>query len=118
MYLKYILRGKIVVYDRYYFDFINDAKRTNILVNKKVATALYCFVIKPKLSIFLYADVETILTRKQELNAADIYEMNKNYNSLFTALKLNSKKSRYTCIENNKLDNTIAAVLKEVAIVA
>ena len=118
VYLKYILRGKIVVYDRYYFDFINDPKRTNILVNKKVATALYCFVIKPKLSIFLYADVETILTRKQELNAADIYEMNKNYNSLFTALKLNSKKSRYTCIENNKLDNTIAAVLKEVAIVA
>ena len=118
VYIKYILRGKIVVYDRYYFDFINDAKRTNIKVNKKVATALYCFVMKPKLNIFLYAAVETTLTRKQELNAADIYEMNKSYTSLFTALKLNSKKSRYTCIENNKLDNTIAAVLKEVAIVA
>jgi thymidylate kinase len=118
VYVKYILRGKIVVYDRYYFDFINDAKRTNIKVNKKVATALYCFVMKPKLNIFLYAAVETILTRKQELNAADIYAMNKSYTSLFTALKLNSKKSRYTCIENNKLDNTVAAVLKEVAIVA
>jgi thymidylate kinase len=118
VYVKYILRGKIVVYDRYYFDFINDAKRTNIKVNKKVATALYCFVMKPKLNIFLYATVETILTRKQELNAADIYEMNKSYTSLFDALKLNSKKSRYTCIENNKLDNTVAAVLKEVAIVA
>jgi thymidylate kinase len=118
VYVKYILRGKIVVYDRYYFDFINDAKRTNIKVNKKVATALYCFVMKPKLNIFLYATVETILTRKQELNAADIYAMNKSYTSLFDALKLNSKKSRYTCIENNKLDNTVAAVLKEVAIVA
>ncbi len=118
VYVKYILRGKIVVYDRYYFDFINDAKRTNIKVNKKVATALYCFVMKPKLNIFLYATVETILTRKQELNAADIYEMNRSYTSLFDALKLNSKKSRYTCIENNKLDNTVAAVLKEVAIVA
>ena len=118
VYVKYILRGKIVVYDRYYFDFINDAKRTNIQINRKVATALYCFVMKPKLNIFLYADAETILTRKKELNAADIYEMNKNYTSLFTALKLNSKKSRYTCIENNKLDNTIAAVLREVAIVA
>jgi thymidylate kinase len=118
VYVKYILRGKIVVYDRYYFDFINDAKRTNIKVNKKVATALYCFVMEPKLNIFLYATVETILTRKQELNAADIYAMNQSYTSLFDALKLNSKKSRYTCIENNKLDNTVAAVLKEVAIVA
>lgn len=118
VYFRYIARGKIVLYDRYYFDFINDAKRSNILLNRKVATALYRFVMKPKLNIFLYAEAATILARKQELDAADIKEMTKNYKSLFTALKLNSKKSRYTCIENDKLDNTIAAVLKEVAIVA
>jgi thymidylate kinase len=118
VYFRYIARGKIVLYDRYYFDFINDAKRSNIQVNRKVATALYRFVMKPKLNIFLYAEAATILARKQELGAVDIKEMTKNYKSLFTALKLNSKKSRYTCIENNKLDNTIAAVLKEVAIVA
>ena len=28
--VKYVLRGKVVVYDRYYFDFINDSKRSNI----------------------------------------------------------------------------------------
>lgn len=118
VYLRYIVRGKIVLYDRYYFDFINDAKRSNIQINRNVAKALYLFVMKPKLNIFLYAEAETILARKQELNAADITEMSGNYRSLFDELKLKFKKSYYTSIENNILDETIAAVLKEFAKVA
>ncbi len=30
VFMKHSLRGEIVIYDRYYFDFINDARRTNI----------------------------------------------------------------------------------------
>ena len=112
VYFKYVLRGKIVLYDRYYFDFINDAKRSNIQVNRNIAKALYTLITKPKLNFFLYADPETILARKQELNAADIQELSSNYNALFTELKLKSKKSTYTSIENNILDETIASVLK------
>lgn len=118
VYFRYILRGKIVLYDRYYFDFINDAKRSNIEVNRKLSKALYRFVMKPKLNIFLYAQPETILARKQELKAEDIKELTQNYYDLFTGLSLKSKKSRYTCIENNVLDDTVAAVLKEFSIVA
>lgn len=118
VYFRYILRGKIVLYDRYYFDFINDAKRSNIQINRNITKALYRFVMKPKLNIFLYAEAETILARKQELNAEDITEMSSNYRSLFDELKLKFKKSYYTSIENNILDDTIAAVLREFAKVA
>ena len=118
VFLRYIVRGKIVLYDRYYFDFINDAKRSNIEINRNVAKALYLFVMKPKLNIFLYAEAEMILARKQELNSADITEMSDNYRSLFDELKLKYKKSYYTSIENNILDETITAVLKEFSKVA
>ncbi|MBK7967152.1 MAG: hypothetical protein IPK10_19020 [Bacteroidetes bacterium] len=35
IYFKYTLRGYTVLYDRYYFDFIIDAKRSNIVLSKK-----------------------------------------------------------------------------------
>ena len=34
VYVKYVLRGYVVIYDRYYYDFINDAKRSNIVLPK------------------------------------------------------------------------------------
>ena len=64
IYFRYILRGYIVLYDRYYFDFINDAKRSNIQLNRTFIKRLYALVYKPRFNYFLYADPEIIYSHK------------------------------------------------------
>jgi len=97
IYVKYMLRGYVVLYDRYYFDFIVDGKRSNILLGPSFVRQLYRFVYKPQLNVFLYAAPEVILKRKQELTAGDITQLTEHYKTLFGRLGAGD---RYVCIEN------------------
>ncbi len=112
VHFKYTLRGKIVLYDRYYFDFINDSKRSNIHLNKNVVKWLYSFIFKPRLNIFLYADPQVVYKRKQELDPFTIEELTMGYKDLFTEMG-QKHKGKYTALENKELDKTIASILKE-----
>ena len=92
IYFRYNLRGYTVLYDRYYFDFIVDGRRSNIHLNEKVTRSLYRLLIKPKVNILLFAPVDDILRRKQELNAEAIRDLTNGYrhllkNSAFTHRK-------------------------------
>ena len=111
VYMRYILRGKVVLYDRYYFDFINDSKRSNIKLNTSFTKWLYRFILKPKLNFFLYADAEVILARKQELKKQDIVELSEKYKTLFTDLDEKYTSSSYIPIRNLKLENTLSTVI-------
>ncbi|NQX97370.1 MAG: hypothetical protein HRT73_05750 [Flavobacteriales bacterium] len=115
VYFKYVLRGKIVLYDRYYFDFINDAKRSNIQLNRSFLKALYRLVFKPKLNFFLYADAETILARKKEMIAPEIDQLTILYKRLFGQMSKEYKGSHYTIIENKELDVTLDTIMKSYA---
>lgn len=97
VYFRYTLRGYIVLYDRYYFDFIVDGRRSNITISKSFIRNLYVFVYKPQLNIFLYAPPEVILKRKKELSAGDITQLTNEYTTLFNRL---GEPSKYMCIEN------------------
>lgn len=97
VYFRYTLRGYIVLYDRYYFDFIVDGRRSNITISKSFIRNLYVFVYKPQLNIFLYAPPEVILTRKKELSAVDIRQLTHDYTTLFSRL---GEPAKYMCIEN------------------
>ena len=113
VYFRYVCRGYIVLYDRYYFDFINDAKRSNINVNKKLVKFLYNFVYKPDLNFFLYADPEIILSRKKELEAKDITMLTENYSNLFDEFEKNYTNSKYVQINNIDLEETMDKVMFE-----
>ncbi len=113
VYFKYILRGYTVLYDRYYFDFIADPKRSNIVLNKNLATNLYRFVYKPKVNIFLTAPAETILKRKNELNVEDIKSLTDEYKLLFGDFANRYEKQRYLSINNINLSDTLNTVIKE-----
>jgi thymidylate kinase len=115
VYFKYVLKGKIVVYDRYYFDFINDSKRSNIELNRDFVKVLYGFVFKPKLNFFLYADAETILARKQEMEAPEIDRLTLLYKQLFGQMSNRYKDSHYKIIENKELDNTLNTIMNSYA---
>ena len=107
IWLKHTRRGHVVLYDRYYFDFINDGRRSNINLPARFTQALYAFVNKPKLNFFLYADPQEILRRKQELSANTITQLTQQYKSLFGQLGARYRRSRYVPIENQDLDATL-----------
>ena len=107
IWLKHTRRGHVVLYDRYYFDFINDGRRSNINLPARFTQALYAFVNKPKLNFFLYADPQEILRRKQELSAGTITQLTQQYQALFSQLGARYHRSRYVPIENQDLDATL-----------
>lgn len=107
VYFKYLSRGYVVLYDRYYFDFINDSKRSNIVNNKKISRFFYRFIIKPEFNFFLYAQPEQILKRKQELSEEKINELTTGYRKLFAHYGNKYKHSKYISIENREIDKTI-----------
>ncbi len=114
IYLKYICRNYVVLYDRYYFDFMFDSKRSNIQLPALISKCGYLFLLKPKINFFLYADSKTILKRKQELNEATIKELNQTYIENFNKLNEESKTSRYLTIKNEQLHESLLIVLNEI----
>jgi thymidylate kinase len=109
---KYQLRNYIVLYDRYYFDFIIDGKRTNLELNQNLSKWLYRFVQKPRLNFFLYAPAEIILQRKQELLPEAIESLTQGYKSIFSEFGEEYNQA-YHSIENIKMEKTLNFISKQ-----
>jgi thymidylate kinase len=101
-----------VIYDRYYFDFINDSKRSNLVLPQGVAKLGYRLLLKPKFNFFLYADPETILQRKKELDFSTIQDLTQRYRQLFHQLQGTSETKIYKSILNEDLNRTTSTILK------
>lgn len=112
IFIKYTMRGYVVIYDRYYFDFIEDSKRSNLVLSKNISFLGYKLLLKPKFNFFLFADSETILNRKKELDEKVINELTTNYRSLFNRLEKNSNNAVYKTIENKEIELTLSIVLQ------
>lgn len=112
IFIKYTIRGYVVIYDRYYFDFIEDSKRSNLVLSKKMAFLGYKLLLKPKFNFFLFADSEIILSRKKELDEKVINELTTNYRILFSKLDKTSNTTIYKTIENKEIDQTLHIVLQ------
>jgi thymidylate kinase len=112
--LKYVSRGYVVLYDRYYFDFVHDARRSNIDLSKKFTEPFYTFLLKPKLNFFLTAPADLILKRKQELSAETINELTAEYTAHFAKLSKKFSNSKYLVVNNIVLDETIDTIYNEI----
>lgn len=113
---RYVNRGYVVLYDRYYFDFINDSKRSNIVISSAFSAWLYRFLIKPDINYFLFAPADIILSRKQELDVDSINLLTGKYLSSFKQLQQEDEKNIYKAISNIDIDqtmNTIFSTIKE-----
>lgn len=106
IYLRFVRTGHIVLYDRYYFDFINDSLRSNIRLPKWLTKLGYRFLLKPNLNFFLYADAPVILSRKRELDAQAITQLTSEYIKLFSELDRGTRK-QYFSVENIHLTETL-----------
>jgi thymidylate kinase len=113
---KYTMRGEVVLYDRYYFDFIVDPRRTNVRLNRRLTEFLYAFLLEPDLNFFLYASPEVIVRRKRELPRDVVEELTQEYNALFDRLDAGARgRRRYHAIENVVLAETMAQVTRTIA---
>jgi thymidylate kinase len=111
--VKYLSRGYVVLYDRYYFDFINDSRRSNISLSRKLVSWLYRFVHKPRYNFFFYASPEIIRERKQELSVMEIDQLTRNYLSTFELFSQKYARSKYQCIENIDKEKTLKLVFNQ-----
>jgi thymidylate kinase len=114
VYLKHVIRGHIVIYDRFYFDMINDSKRSNMILHKPFVRFAYSFLLKPNYNFFLYASADTILERKRELDRSTIDRLTFDYLYLFKSLQGRKKKARYVAINNEVLDQTKQHIFKTI----
>jgi len=112
--VRYVSRGYVVLYDRYYFDFINDQRRSNISLSKKLVNRLYALIYKPRHNFFFYASPEIIRERKKELSTNEISLLTTNYFSTFNRYQQKYKHSKYHCIENINREETLQEVFKQV----
>ena len=112
IYFRYQIQNYIVLYDRYYFDFIVDPKRSNIQLNEKLTRFLYRFIHKPNLNFFLYAPLHIILKRQQELSERDIHSLTSSYQRLFNNLS-DHYDQKYFPIKNINKKQTLQFIQKE-----
>lgn len=113
IFYKYQLRNYIVLYDRYYFDFIVDSKRTNLELNRGLPKWLYRFVQKPICNFFLYAPVEVILSRKKELTPEAITSLTAAYQHLFQDFS-NQYNQDYFLIRNIDKEETLRYISQQI----
>ena len=114
VFFRYQINGNVILYDRYYFDFIIDPRRSNISLKPSFLRLGYSFVVKPEVNFFLYAPAQEILSRKQELSEEDIRTMTSDYQKLFKDLSGKYKEQAYLSINNTNLNTTIESVMKQI----
>ncbi|MCB0820652.1 MAG: hypothetical protein KDC13_08515, partial [Bacteroidetes bacterium] len=114
IHFRYVRKGVIVLYDRYYFDFINDSKRSNIKLNPKFTSRFYFLIKKPRFNYFLWAPADVILKRKQELTSDTINSLTSDYIALFERLQNADKSVLYRCIKNIEIGETVAGIMRNI----
>lgn len=112
IHFRHVRKDTIVLYDRYYFDFINDSKRSNISLNSSFTERFYVLIKKPAFNFFLWAAPEVILKRKQELEHDTIVALTNQYTHLFNRLQSADKHHVYRCIENNEIRETVTLMMR------
>ncbi|MFN8711567.1 MAG: hypothetical protein ACK5Z2_01860 [Bacteroidota bacterium] len=109
VFFRYNLRGDIVIYDRYYFDFIHNPERSNIRLPHRFAKLCYKLLLKPDYNFFLYAPVEVIYARKQEMSRTAITAVMDRYLNFFRTAAVRAPR-RYVPVQNLDLKQTISQI--------
>ena len=100
---------KIVIFDRYFFDFIADQKRSALKLPLWVVRMIYkLFIPRPERVFFIKVSPEEALRRKQEIRKSSIEAINAQYENM-------ARKYRYfRVIENYDLEKAVDAVSAEI----
>ncbi|MBA3025026.1 MAG: hypothetical protein FP820_01310 [Sulfurimonas sp.] len=99
--------NKFIIFDRYFFDFIVDQKRSALKISEKTALSIYEFIVpKPNKVFFIKVDPEEAHARKKELPVDVIDEINSNYD------RLTEKFNYFQIIPNKEFEKSYHEFLK------
>lgn len=108
--LKYPHNKYVILYDRYYFDYIVDPKRFNLVIDQKFVNLIYkLFIPKAEVNFFVFCNEELVLTRKNELQRNEIVDLNEGFGQLFNR---NGVSNGFYVVEN--LDSPIENAVEEI----
>ena len=99
-----LVKRKIVLYDRYYYDMIADPFRSRLSLPLSFLRAAGHFLPLPQHAFFLRVAPAEIYRRKQELTLEKIIELNARYEDL-------AKRDWMTLIDNNGAPKAAAALI-------
>lgn len=92
-----ILKGELVIFDRYYYDYLVDPFRFNMSVPGWLPRLLLPIIPAPDLVIYLHASPETLYNRKHELPMSELdrqqHEFNKLLNIIPNSFKISVEQS-------------------------
>lgn len=60
IYFRYVLRGYVVLYDGYYFDFIYGNQKNDLRLSKHIISTGYEFLFKPEINVLIHTDNDKI----------------------------------------------------------
>jgi thymidylate kinase len=80
------IAGQVFIFDRYFYDFVVDPRRSRICLPSWLRKAFLLMTPQPDLVFFLDCDAETVFARKQELTLKEIERQLGEYRKLAAAL--------------------------------
>ena len=98
----------VIIFDRYYFDYVCNIERFSLNVNTDLISFLYIFIYKPDKNIFLECSADDILMKRDELTKTQINQINFKFNELFS--KFSGKNNQYKVISGLKKDTLNNAI--------
>jgi thymidylate kinase len=102
-----LAKGKLIVFDRYYYDYYLDKLRYRLDISDKMLNICILFIPKPDLTFLLIGDAYSVYERKKEISIEKIIEQNE-------SLIKNRIKFRNSQIIN--VNNTISQVVEDVTV--
>jgi thymidylate kinase len=77
-----LIRRRIALFDRYYYDMIGDPGRSRISLPRGLLRVAACVLPLPHLAFFIRVSPEIAFSRKQELSLCAIAKLNERYDTL------------------------------------
>jgi thymidylate kinase len=103
-------RGMVMIFDRYFYDFIVDPRRSRINLPTWVRKLFLHLTPQPDLVFFLVCDADTVYARKQELSQEEIARQLCEYRKLGAAYP-----KRFVCLDANlNTDEVVRKALFEI----
>lgn len=104
--------GKHTVFDRYFFDFLVDPRRSRLSLPGWVSRAYLAVTPKPDLVFILDCDPDIIFARKQELPRDEIARQLERYREL-----ANTDEARFVRLDASRsLDQLVAEAMRELVV--
>lgn len=107
--LPKLVKGELVLYDRYCYDFLIDPKSKGIMLHELIVKMFLFLIPKPNKGIFLYVEPSRLINRKNEIPIEEVEVQIKRFRELV------HNDSRFIEVDNSgEIEKTVLCVSKKI----